>query len=554
MISRLHIENIAVIENADIDFRNGFIALTGETGAGKSILIDSINILLGNRASKDLVRTGCSKAFVSAEFDDVAGLEKLFSEYGVPDEGNGSIFLSRELSVEGKSVARVNSRPVPASVLKEFGKRLITIHGQQDNGTLLDTATHLSFLDAYAKNSSEINEYRTAYRNFRSIKKEIDKLTLDDDEKARRVDTLTYQINEIEAAEPVEGEDEDLADRKKVLLGAEKIIESLSAARTILSDGEYNVSEMFSQAVTNLESISEFSDELEDFASRSENVLAEIDSLADDVRMLADRFDFNPRELDEIEDRLGVINSLKRKYGRTIGEINSYLAEAKAKLAQIEYSDEAILKLDAELAKAHDELVAKAKVLTDSRKKAAEEISREVTKELSELEMPKVRMQVRTDKKKYSFDGADDVEFLISTNVGENVKPLSAVASGGELSRIMLALRKILSSSAQNETLIFDEIDTGVSGKASVRIAQKMKQMSKTAQVITVTHLAQIAAYADEHLKIEKKDDGQRTFTTVTELDEKGRIEELARLLGGDIASSAVATAKDMLVSAKKFN
>lgn len=554
MISRLHIENIAVIENADIDFRNGFIALTGETGAGKSILIDSINILLGNRASKDLVRTGCSKAFVSAEFDDVAGLEKLFSEYGVPDEGNGSIFLSRELSVEGKSVARVNSRPVPASVLKEFGKRLITIHGQQDNGTLLDTSTHLSFLDAYAKNSSEINEYRTAYRNFRSIKKEIDKLTLDDDEKARRVDTLTYQINEIEAAEPVEGEDEDLADRKKVLFGAEKIIESLSAARTILSDGEYNVSEMFSQAVTNLESISEFSDELEDFASRSENVLAEIDSLADDVRTLADRFDFNPRELDEIEDRLGVINSLKRKYGRTIGEINSYLADAKAKLAQIEYSDEAILKLDAELAKAHDELVAKAKVLTDSRKKAAEEISREVTKELSELEMPKVRMQVRTDKKKYSFDGADDVEFLISTNVGENVKPLSAVASGGELSRIMLALRKILSSSAQNETLIFDEIDTGVSGKASVRIAQKMKQMSKTAQVITVTHLAQIAAYADEHLKIEKKDDGQRTFTTVTELDEKGRVEELARLLGGDIASSAVATAKDMLVSAKKFN
>ena len=554
MISRLHIENIAVIENADIDFRNGFIALTGETGAGKSILIDSINILLGNRASKDLVRTGCSKAFVSAEFDDVAGLEKLFSEYGVPDEGNGSIFLSRELSVEGKSVARVNSRPVPASVLKEFGKRLITIHGQQDNGTLLDTSTHLSFLDAYAKNSSEINEYRTAYRNFRSIKKEIDKLTLDDDEKARRVDTLTYQINEIEAAEPVEGEDEDLADRKKVLLGAEKIIESLSAARKILSDGEYNVSEMFSQAVTNLESISEFSDELEDFASRSENVLAEIDSLADDVRTLADRFDFNPRELDEIEDRLGVINSLKRKYGRTIGEINSYLADAKAKLAQIEYSDEAILKLDAELTKAHDELVAKAKVLTDSRKKAAEEISREVTKELSELEMPKVRMQVRTDKKKYSFDGADDVEFLISTNVGENVKPLSAVASGGELSRIMLALRKILSSSAQNETLIFDEIDTGVSGKASVRIAQKMKQMSKTAQVITVTHLAQIAAYADEHLKIEKKDDGQRTFTTVTELDEKGRIEELARLLGGDIASSAVATAKDMLVSAKKFN
>lgn len=554
MISRLHIENIAVIENADIDFRNGFIALTGETGAGKSILIDSINILLGNRASRDLVRTGCSKAFVSAEFDNVAGLEKLFSEYGVPDEGNGSIFLSRELSAEGKSVARINSRPVPASVLKEFGKRLITIHGQQDNGTLLDTSTHLSFLDAYAKNGNKLNEYRTSYRKFRSIKKEIDKLTLDDDEKARRVDTLTYQINEIEAAEPVEGEDEDLADRKKVLSGAEKIIESLSAARTILSDGEYNVSEMFSQAVTNLESISEFSDELEDFASRSESILTEIDSLAEDVKTLADRFDFNPRELDEIEDRLGVINSLKRKYGRTIGEINSYLADAKAQLAQIEYSDEAILKLDAELAKAHDELVENAQILTDSRRKAAEEVKREVTKELSELEMPKVRVEVRIDKKKYSFDGADDVEFLISTNVGENVKPLSSVASGGELSRIMLALRKILSSPEKNETLIFDEIDTGVSGKASVRIAQKMKQMSKTAQVITVTHLAQIAAYADEHLKIEKKDNGQRTFTTVTELDEKGRVEELARLLGGDIASSAVETAKDMLVSAKKFN
>lgn len=554
MISRLHIENIAVIENADIDFRNGFIALTGETGAGKSILIDSINILLGNRASRDLVRTGCSKAFVSAEFDNVAGLEKLFSEYGVPDEGNGSIFLSRELSFEGKSVARINSRPVPASVLKEFGKRLITIHGQQDNGTLLDTSTHLSFLDAYAKNGNKLNEYRTSYRKFRSIKKEIDKLTLDDDEKARRVDTLTYQINEIEAAEPVEGEDKDLADRKKVLSGAEKIIESLSAARTILSDGEYNVSEMFSQAVTNLESISEFSDELEDFASRSESILTEIDSLAEDVKTLADRFDFNPRELDEIEDRLGVINSLKRKYGRTIGEINSYLADAKTQLAQIEYSDEAILKLDAELAKAHDELVENAQILTDSRRKAAEEVKREVTKELSELEMPKVRVEVRIDKKKYSFDGADDVEFLISTNVGENVKPLSSVASGGELSRIMLALRKILSSPEKNETLIFDEIDTGVSGKASVRIAQKMKQMSKTAQVITVTHLAQIAAYADEHLKIEKKDNGQRTFTTVTELDEKGRVEELARLLGGDIASSAVETAKDMLVSAKKFN
>ncbi len=554
MISRLHIENIAVIENADIEFSKGFVALTGETGAGKSILIDSINILLGNRASKDLIRTGCAKAFVSAEFFGVKGLEKLFSEYGIPEESDGSLFLSRELSSEGKSVARVNSRQVPASVLREFGKKLITIHGQQDNGTLLDTATHLSFLDAYAGNIGEITDYRTAYREFRAIKKEIDRLTLDDDEKARKVDTLTYQINEIEAASPVEGEDTDLANRKKILSGAEKIIENLSLVRNILSDGEYNISDMFSRAVCGLEVVSEFSPELEEFSSRSENILTDLDALADDVRKLADGFDFNPRELDEIEDRLGVINSLKRKYGKTIAEINSYLAAAKEQLAQIEYSDAAVLKLDAELIKAHDELVSKAQKLTQTRKDAAEKIRKEVMRELSELEMPKVRVEVRIDKKKYSFDGADDVEFLISTNVGETVKPLSSVASGGELSRIMLALRKILSSPEKNETLIFDEIDTGVSGRASVRIAQKMKQMSKITQVITVTHLAQIAAYADEHLKIEKKDDGSRTYTTVDALDGAGRVDELARLLGGDIASSAKETAKDMLKAADNFN
>lgn len=550
MISHLHIENIAVIENADIEFGNGFTVLTGETGAGKSILIDSINILLGNRASKELVRTGCRKAYVSAVFNDTVGLEKLFSDYGVPEESDGSVFLSRELSSEGKSVARINSRQVPASVLREFGKKLITIHGQQDNGFLLDPSTHLAFLDAYAHDEKEFSEYRNAYKAFRTIKREIDRLSIDDDEKARKVDALSYRIKEIEAADLVEGEDEELAARRKLLLGAERIIENLGAARNLFSDGEYNISEMFSSAVNNISAVSEFSEELGELCSRAEEIYAETSALSRDISALAEELDFDPNELEKTEERLGVINSLKRKYGRTISDINAYLAESKKEIESIEYSDRALEQLDAQLAQAHNELVDKAEKLSAARRSAADRFCKEVAAELSDLEMPKVRIEVRTDRKKYSSDGADDVEFLISANIGEDVKPLSSVASGGELSRIMLALRKIFSVSGCSETLIFDEIDTGVSGKASVRIAQKMKKMSEKMQIVTVTHLAQIAAYADRHLKIEKHDDGKRTFTTVAELDGSGRVDELARILGGDMTSSARTTAADMLKAA----
>lgn len=551
MISQLHIENIAVIEKTDIEFNKGFFALTGETGAGKSILIDSINLLLGDRASRDLVRSGCDKAFVSAVFfSDSPVIEKLYDEFGISREDDGSIFLSREISAEGKSVARINSRQVPISVLKVFGRNLIAIHGQQDNGLLLDSVSHLGFLDAFANNAELLADYKTTYSDYKKIKAQLNKIDIDEKEKARKTDLLQFQIDEIETAAPEDGELEALTEKKKLLLNSEKIKDALQYASHILYESEGGVVTLLSELAHSLGKVSDFSSDIEKCYDKAESLYDESESLNDLVNDILENLDFSESELDELEIRLDTLNSLRKKYGNTVAEIYEYLEKAKSELEDIACADENLAKLEKEEKRLFKLLTKKAAVLSESRKKSADLLCKKVAKELEDLEMPKVKLSVSFKEKAFDGTGSDAVEFLICPNLGESLKPLSAIASGGELSRIMLALNSIFVNENSVETMIFDEIDTGVSGRAALKIARKMKEMSKSVQVITVTHLAQIAAHATTHLKIEKTDDGERTYTSVTPLDYDGRVLETARILGGDLASSARETAEDMIKNA----
>ena len=553
MLFHLSIENVAVIESAEIDFDRGFSVLTGETGAGKSILIDSVNLLLGERASKDLVRTGCEKAVVSASFfleNPTRGLRKLCEDFGV--EEDGTLLLSREIHADGRSLARINGRPCTAGLLRDVGKFLINIHGQQDNSSLLNPQKHLFYLDSYAGNVEQRRAYADAYRRTVEILRALEKETIDETEKARRLDMLNYQIDEIEKAKIREGEEAELTERRKYLVHAEKIRESLSFSRQILKDGPSNLSDMIYEVKRSLASLASVSDEFASLSAQAEEVSEKIMDLSETVRDRMDSCESSEYERNRVEERLETISGLKRKYGATERDVLEFWDRACREREKIQQSDEQAARLEKELAAAQDVLRRAAEELTLSRKKAAKELEKRIEEELAFLEMPHAVFVTSFRPKDFGGNGADEAEFFLSVNPGEEPRPLAKIASGGELSRIMLGIRSVLLNADHVDTLIFDEIDTGVSGRAAQKIAKKMRSMSVSCQVISVTHLAQIAAAASAHYLIEKNSDEKRTYTNVFRIYGEDRVREIGRLLGGSSLTPAVLTAAAEMLNENK--
>lgn len=563
MLEHLHIENLAVIERADIGFENGFGVLTGETGAGKSILIDSINILLGNRVSKDLIRTGCSSAVVSASFSNIS--ERLKSEvldFGLDCEED-LLVLQRNLSLDGKSSARVNGRPVTMSVLREIGKSLISFHGQHENNNLLDKTMHLSYLDDFAGNAALRRDYRESFSEVSGLKKRLESLNVDEQEKTRKIELLRYQIDEIEAAAflPADesGEDEEalLEKQKKILLHREKILSALDSSHGVLSEEENNISDLLFSVSSELDRVSSYDEKLADFAEKANDLYQTALSFNEELRDYRYTYygDDEFSSLDEIEDRLDLIYKCKRKYGSSIAEILAYCEKCKRELEEVEMSEEAIAEISEQLSKALAVMIQRGKALSASRREAAVRMQKQIISELADLEMPSVRFECHIEPKKPDKTGLDDVEFLMSANPGEPLRPMTKIASGGELSRIMLSVKKVLTGSGSSETLIFDEIDTGVSGRAAQKIAMKLRQMAQGRQVIVVTHLAQIAALGNHHYQIEKHTDGQRTYTEIRALNGKDRVQEIARIMGGvTITETTLKTAEEMLEMAEHLS
>jgi DNA repair protein RecN (Recombination protein N) len=547
MFTSLHIENIAVIESADIPFTPGLNVLTGETGAGKSIVIDAINMITGGRTSREVIRTGCKKAYVSATFENIDGaLLATAKDFGI-DVEDGELIISREISVDGHGYARANGRQITVSMLRELGKNLINIHGQHDNIALSDPSTHLSYLDSFAENDAQRKEYYEKFTKVKDISKQISLLSVDDREKAMRMDILRYQINELEAANLTAGEDEILEKRRLSLANREKVINGFYAAKEALSSGETNARDLASSAVDELSYISRFDEDAAALSERLNDVFAELDDISDEISHYADNLDSDISELESVESRLDMIRGFRRKYGNSVAEMLEFLDNAKEELEKIEYSDEKIKLLQKDLEAAQTELDKAAAKLSSTRKTAATRLEKAITEELVFLDMPKVRFCVSIKEKPQEKDGADEAEFLISANIGEDLRPLASIASGGELSRIMLAVKNILSKNTEG-MLVFDEIDTGVSGRAAQKIAVKLKQMSRSGQVTVVTHLAQIAAKGDNHLVISKDSRDGRTFTTVTPVLGEERINELARIMGGDsITPALLQTAREMI-------
>ncbi len=546
MLTNLHIENIAIIDNLDVEITSGFIVLTGETGAGKSIIIDAINMLLGDRVSRDIVRTGEKKAFVSAVFTDIDdSISEKLSDLGY--DFSEELILSRELSSEGRSVARINGRPVSVSVLREIGTKLVNIHGQHDNTALLDPCIHLSFLDKYAKNDDVKNDYVEAYTKAVTLKRKIENLTANDSEKEHRTEILKYQINEIESADLKENEDKTLEQRQEILANGEKILASLNIMKKMISEDDLNIHDMLSSCVRESKLLCRYDSSQNHINEKLVDIAAYLDEISDQLNTYSDKLDFDPNELDMIEERLDLIHRLKRKYGETIPDIYNYLDNARKELDSMEFSDVILQELTEEFKEAKAEMKLKAQELTRTRVEAAARLEIAMIETLSFLEMPKVRFAVSIKSKKFDKSGADDIEFLLSANMGEELKPLNKIASGGELSRIMLGIKNVLTDNSV-QTMIFDEIDTGISGKAAQKVAIKLKEMSACGQVIVITHLAQIAAYADTHFKIVKETVSDRTHTVLTHLSHEERRNELARIMGGiNITDSLLATAEEML-------
>lgn len=553
MLFHLSIENVAVMESAEIDFDRGFSVLTGETGAGKSILIDSVNLLLGERASKDLVRTGCEKAVVSASFSvekSARGLKKLCEDFGV--EEDGTLLLSREIHADGRSLARINGRLCTAGQLRDLGKFLINIHGQQDNSSLLNSQKHLFYLDSYAGNAEQRRAYAEAYRRAVDILRALEKEQTDESEKARRLDMLSYQIDEIEKAKVREGEEAELTELRKRLVHAEKIREALSFSRQLLKDGAPNLSDMIHEVKRSLASLASVSEEFASLAVQTEDVAERILDLSETVRDMRDSCEFSAYERNQVEERLETLSGLKRKYGATERDVLEFLDHACREREKILQSDEQAALLEKELAAAQEVLHGMADELTLSRKKAAKELEKRIQEELAFLEMPQAVFVTSFRPKDFGGNGADEVEFLLSVNPGEEPKPLAKIASGGELSRIMLGIRSVLLNADHVDTLIFDEIDTGVSGRAAQKIAKKMRSMADSCQVISVTHLAQIAAAASAHYLIEKNSDKKRTYTHVFRVAGEDRVREIGRLLGGASLTPAVLTAATEMLNENK--
>ena len=553
MLEVLHIENIAIIEEADIRFEPGFNALTGETGAGKSIVIDALSAVLGQRTSRELIRTGADKAFVSAVF---SGIDAAAEQLGIAPEEDGSLLLQREIGSDGKSTCRVNGRPVTVGQLKALGSRLLNIHGQHDGQQLLDEEQHLVFLDSFGNLKTLISAYTEKYNTFTDIQRKIQSLQMDESEKARRVDTLTYQINELERAKLRSGEEEELSARRNLLRNAEKFISAVSEADYALNgdgsgDGALGLLRRAQDAVG---AVRHLDDDYARLYERMEALYSEAYDVAATIEDKREGFDFSPNELDDVESRMDQLYRLKKKYGPSVEDMLAYLERCRAELEQIEYAGDTLARLDQARTKAEKAAMTAARALSDGRRQAAERLSTQILEELRQLDMGKIRFAVDITEKPLGADGIDQVRFLMSANVGEELRPIHKIASGGELARIMLAMKNVLSEQDMVGTLVFDEVDTGVSGRAAQKVAEKMARISRRKQVLCVTHLPQLAAMADTHFSVEKGEKNGRTYTAVQRLDREQRRQELARLTGGShVSQTMLDGAEELLAEAEKF-
>ena len=555
MLRLLHIENIAVIEQAEIAFDRGFNVLTGETGAGKSIVIDAISAILGERTYRDVIRTGADRAFVSAVFDGVPDLP-WFAENRVEYDPS-ELLVQREVYADGKNVCRVNGRPVTVAILKKLGGQLVNIHGQHDSQQLFDETKHLSYLDLFARNEAERTAYAACYERVLSLRREQERLTLDEGEKLRRVEALQYQLEEIGRAALQPGEDEQLENRRKLLQNAEKLSEALAAAAMALSGGEdaSGAVDLVGEADHALARIARYDEGLAALGDRLSNLQYELEDVAGELRDHLDQMAYSGEELEQIESRLDVIHRLKRKYGGSVEEILQYAEKAQRELDEITFSEERLAQLEKELAAVTAEAKAAGLLLRATRQTAARAMVTRLSQELAALDMPRAQFLCQLEETDLTPDGLDSLRFLMTANVGEALKPLSKVASGGELARIMLAIKNVLAEQDRVGTLIFDEVDAGVSGRAAQKVAEKLRAVSKNKQVLCVTHLPQIAAAADVHLLIAKTEREGRTYTQVTALDRPGRTREIARIIGGaEITETTLRSAGEMLQSDQSFS
>lgn len=554
MLELLHIENIAIIEAADIEFAPGFNALTGETGAGKSIVIDSLSAVLGQRTSRELIRTGAEKAFVSAAFSGMA--PELTEELGIQPEADGTLLLQREIQTDGKNVCRVNGRPVTVGQLRALGARLLNIHGQHDGQQLLDEEQHIVYLDSFGRVESLAITYAEKYKNFTDIRRQIGALQMDEAEKARRVDTLQYQIEELRRAKLTPGEEEELTARRGMLRNAEKFLDAVAGADYALNgdDSGGGALSALRQAQDALSGVRHLDDTFGQLYERLGEAYSEVYDIAATVEDKRGELDVSPGELDRVESRMDLLYRLKKKYGATVEDMLDYQARCEAELAQIEDAGDTLARLEQALSKAEKGARQAAQALSDARKAAAERLTAQILAELQQLDMGKIRFAVDFAEKPLDSDGMDTVRFLMSANVGEELRPIHKIASGGELARIMLAMKNVLSEQDHVGTMVFDEVDTGVSGRAAQKVAEKMARISRRKQVLCVTHLPQLAAMADTHFSVEKGERGGRTYTEVRRLDREQRRRELARLTGGShVSQTMLDGAEELLVQAEKF-
>lgn len=554
MLELLHIENIAIIEAADIEFAPGFNALTGETGAGKSIVIDSLSAVLGQRTSRELIRTGAEKAFVSAAFSGMA--PELTEELGIQPEADGTLLLQREIQTDGKNVCRVNGRPVTVGQLRALGARLLNIHGQHDGQQLLDEEQHIVYLDSFGRVESLAITYAEKYKNFTDIRRQIGALQMDEAEKARRVDTLQYQIEELRRAKLTPGEEEELTARRGMLRNAEKFLDAVAGADYALNgdDSGGGALSALRQAQDALSGVRHLDDAFGQLYERLGEAYSEVYDIAATVEDKRGELDVSPGELDRVESRMDLLYRLKKKYGATVEDMLDYQARCEAELAQIEDAGDTLARLEQALSKAEKEARQAAQALSDARKAAADRLTAQILTELQQLDMGKIRFVVNFAEKPLDSDGMDTVRFLMSANVGEELRPIHKIASGGELARIMLAMKNVLSEQDHVGTMVFDEVDTGVSGRAAQKVAEKMARISRRKQVLCVTHLPQLAAMADTHFSVEKGERGGRTYTEVRRLDREQRRRELARLTGGShVSQTMLDGAEELLVQAEKF-
>lgn len=547
MLNLLHIENIAVIESADISFDPGFNVLTGETGAGKSIVIDAISAILGERAYRDMIRTGTNKASVRGVFTQVPEFP-WFGENGV--DYDPETVIQRDVFLDGKNVCRVNGALVSVAMLRKLGIQLINIHGQHDSASLFDEENHLVFLDDFSSNEALRTAYREKYEAVAALHREIQRMTMDEGEKLRRMETLKYQIAEIEKAELEPDEDAALEERRKLLQNAERLSKGMDEAVEALYGGEESdgASGLLSEAERALGRLARFSDRFTSLHERVTDLMYQVRDVAEEAKDTREELSYSADELEQIESRLDVIHRLRKKYGTTCQEILDYLEKARNELDDIVFADDHLERLKQKLQKAEAEAWDAARSLRKNRQENAQIMSARILQELSELDMPRVQFQCVFREQDLAPNGADAVAFYMSANAGEALKPMSKVASGGELARIMLSMKNVLAEKDQIATLIFDEVDTGVSGRAAQKVAEKLRKLARHKQVLCVTHLPQMAALANTHMLISKSERDGRTYTSVTPLDREGRKRELARIIGGaKITETTLKSAEEML-------